>query len=38
MFIGKLLENGFKEQDIQRMVRDNPAQVLGARTTAAAAV
>jgi hypothetical protein len=37
MFIGRLLENGFAEQDVRRMVRDNPAQLLGARTPAAAA-
>jgi hypothetical protein len=36
-FITKLLENGFKEGEIRRMVRDNPAQLLGARTVAAAA-
>ncbi len=37
MFIGRLLENGFAEQDVRRMVRDSPAQLLGARTPAAAA-
>src|SRR5205085_2878799 len=37
MFIGKLLENGFSESNIRTMVRDNPAQVLGARTAASAA-
>jgi len=37
MFIGKLLDNGFAEQEVQRMVRSNPAQLLGAKTTAAAA-
>jgi predicted metal-dependent phosphotriesterase family hydrolase len=31
------LENGFNERDIRKMVRDNPAQLLGARQTAAAA-
>jgi hypothetical protein len=36
IFIGKLLDNGFGERDVQRMVRDNPAQLLGARTTATA--
>jgi hypothetical protein len=37
MFASKLLDNGFSENDVQRMARDNPAQVLGARTTAGAA-
>jgi uncharacterized protein DUF6282 len=37
MFIEKLLENGFNERDVRRMVRDNPAQVLGARKATAAA-
>jgi predicted metal-dependent phosphotriesterase family hydrolase len=32
-----LLDNGFAERDVQEMVRDNPAQVLGAKTRAAAA-
>src|SRR5437870_6156973 len=36
-FMGKLLENGFTEREVRAMVRDNPAQVLGARTAAAAA-
>jgi hypothetical protein len=36
-FMGKLLDNGFTEREVRAMVRDNPAQVLGARTTAAAA-
>jgi hypothetical protein len=30
-FISNLLENGFREQEVRMMVRDNPAQVLGAR-------
>ena len=34
IFIGRLLDNGFGEQDVRRMVRDNPAQLLGARTAA----
>jgi hypothetical protein len=29
-FIGNLLDNGFSRSEVQRMVRDNPAQVLGA--------
>jgi hypothetical protein len=37
MFIDRLLDNGFAERDVQGMVRDNPAQVLGAKTRAAAA-
>jgi hypothetical protein len=40
MFISNLLENGFTESNIGTMVRDNPAQLLGARaaaTTTAAA-
>src|ERR1051325_2472334 len=37
MFIEKLLENGFNERDVRGMVRDNPAQVLGARKATAAA-
>jgi hypothetical protein len=36
IFIGKLLDNGFREQEVQRMVRENPAQLLGAKTVAAA--
>jgi hypothetical protein len=35
MFISNLLDNGFSERDVRTMVRDNPAQVLGARTNAA---
>jgi hypothetical protein len=37
IFIGRLLENRFSEREVQVMVRDNPAQLLGARTTAAVA-
>src|SRR5438876_1805417 len=37
MFIGRLLDNGFSEQEVRVMVRDNPAGVLGARTAAATA-
>jgi Family of unknown function (DUF6282) len=37
MFIGRLLDNGFDEREVQVMVRDNPASVLGARTAAAVA-
>jgi Family of unknown function (DUF6282) len=33
----RLLDNGFGESDVRRMVRDNPAQLLGAKTTAGAA-
>jgi hypothetical protein len=36
-FIGNLLDNGFAESEVRKMVRDNPAQLLGARTTAAVA-
>src|SRR5205807_1289528 len=36
IFISNLLDNGFTERDIRTMVRDNPAQLLGARTSAAA--
>jgi hypothetical protein len=35
-FIDKLLEKGFSERDVQSMVRDNPGNLLGARTPAAA--
>jgi len=35
-FMGKLLDNGFTEREVRAMVRDNPAQLLGARTAAAA--
>jgi hypothetical protein len=31
MFIDRLLSNGFSEREVRRMVRDNPAQLLGAR-------
>src|SRR5262249_32481618 len=34
-FIGNLLDNGFAESDVRKMVHDNPAQLLGARTSAA---
>ncbi len=37
MFIDRLLENGFSEDEVRTMVRDNPAQVLGAKTGAAVA-
>ncbi len=33
----RLLDNGFTENEYRQMVRDNPAQLLGARTTAGAA-
>jgi hypothetical protein len=36
-FIGNLLDNGFSEQDIRVMVRDNPGQVLGAGAPVATA-
>jgi hypothetical protein len=36
-YMGNLLDNGFSEQEVQGMVRDNPAQLLGAKTAAAAA-
>jgi hypothetical protein len=36
-FISNLLENGFSEQEVRTMVRDNPGQVLGAHTPAAVA-
>src|SRR5262245_20748534 len=35
-YVAKLLDNGFREGDVQRMVRDNPAQLLGAKTAVAA--
>jgi hypothetical protein len=35
-YIGNLLDNGFKEQEVRGMVRDNPAQLLGAKTAAVA--
>src|SRR5438034_9323972 len=34
IFISNLLDNGFTERDIRMMVRDNSAQLLGARTSA----
>jgi hypothetical protein len=34
IFIDKLLSNGFTEPEIRTMVRDNPAQLIGARTKA----
>jgi hypothetical protein len=37
IFAEKLLENGFTEREVRSMVRDNPAQLLGAHTTAEAA-
>jgi hypothetical protein len=37
MFAAKLLDNGFSEAEVQIMVRDNAAQLLGARATAHAA-
>ena len=37
IFAEKLLDNGFTEREVRSMVRDNPAQLLGARTTAEAA-
>ena len=36
VYIGNLLDNGFSEQEVQTMVRDNAAQVLGARIAAGA--
>ena len=37
IFIGNLLDQGFAEKDVRSMVRDNPAQLLGAKTSAAIA-
>jgi hypothetical protein len=37
IFAEKLLDNGFTEREVRSMVRDNPAQLLGARTTVEAA-
>jgi hypothetical protein len=34
IFIAKLLSNGFTEPEIRTMVRNNPAQLIGARSTA----
>jgi hypothetical protein len=36
IYMGNLLDNGFGEQEVQHMVRENPAQLLGAKTVAAA--
>src|SRR5438105_153684 len=36
-FINNLLDNGFSESDVQRMVKDSPAQLLGAKKAAAVA-
>ncbi|HET6319252.1 MAG TPA: DUF6282 family protein [Chloroflexota bacterium] len=36
-FVNNLLDNGFSTGEVQRMVRDNPAQLVGAKTTAAVA-
>jgi hypothetical protein len=36
-FIGNLLDNGFSTREVQRMVRDNPADLLGAKKAAAVA-
>jgi Family of unknown function (DUF6282) len=36
-FIGNLLDQGFTENEVRGMVRDNPAQLLGAKTSAAMA-
>jgi hypothetical protein len=36
IFAGKLLDNGFSESEVRRMVRDNAAQLLGARSAAGA--
>ena len=35
-FAGNMLDNGFSEREVRKMVRDNAAQLLGARTAAAA--
>lgn len=37
IFIGNLLDQGFAEKEVRAMVRDNPAQLLGAKTSAAVA-
>jgi hypothetical protein len=34
LYMAKLLDVGFTEHEVQRMVRDNPAQLLGVTTTA----
>src|SRR5579859_490597 len=36
MFMGKLLDNGFKDTEVRSMVREHPPQVLAARTAATA--
>lgn len=36
MFVDRLLQSGFTAADVRRMVRDNPAGLLGARATASA--
>jgi hypothetical protein len=36
IFAGRLLDNGFSENEVRRMVRDNPGDLLGATTTVAA--
>jgi Family of unknown function (DUF6282) len=36
MFASKLLDNGFSEAEVRRMVRDNASQLLGARVAAPA--
>src|SRR6266498_4173005 len=36
-FINNLLDNGFQEREVQRMVRDNPSQLLGVKKAAAVA-
>jgi Family of unknown function (DUF6282) len=36
-FIGNLLDQGFSEKDVRAMVRDNPSQLLGAKTSASVA-
>jgi hypothetical protein len=35
IYVNNLLDNGFSETEVQRMVRDNPSQLLGARQAAA---
>jgi Family of unknown function (DUF6282) len=37
IYLNNLLDNGFGEGEVRRMVRDNPAQLLGAKTAAVAA-
>jgi hypothetical protein len=36
MWADRLLDNGFSEADVRRMVRDNAAQLLGAQSRATA--